>query len=144
MEPAFSAGQCPSSACKAVKQSNPLLNAVFASSYVIFSASSTLTRGIFCSNFFSLRNCKVLKTKQNKKEYIKILFSEIGTKLLCFYIVKYFTCIRHRRSALALKRDLLLEKFRRASSTSESSSGEPTLASNSQICLPTQLLVVNK
>lgn len=56
MIPEFSAGQCPSLACNAPRYSIPLLIAVLASSYVILSASSTLTRGIFCSNFFSLKN----------------------------------------------------------------------------------------
>lgn len=58
--------------------------------------------------------------------------------------INVFTCIRHNRSALALYSDLLSVNFRRASSTSESSSGEPASGSNSHICLPRKLLVLHK
>ena len=57
--PAFSAGQWPSLACKAEKKCAPLLTAVVAVSYVISSPSPTLTCGIVCLKFFSLKNCSL-------------------------------------------------------------------------------------
>lgn len=56
--PAFSAGQCPSLACRAEKKWTALLNDVVAFSYVISSSSSIFTCGIVCLKFFSLGNCQ--------------------------------------------------------------------------------------
>ena len=55
--PEFSAGQWPSLACKAEKKLADLLNAAVVFSYVTSSPSSTLTAGIVCLKFFSLRIC---------------------------------------------------------------------------------------
>jgi hypothetical protein len=55
--PEFSAGQWPSLACKAERKLADLLNVVVVFSYVTSSPSSTLTAGIVCLKFFSLKIC---------------------------------------------------------------------------------------
>ena len=71
-EPALSAGQWPSLACKAKKKCAPLLIAVFAIAYVISSPSPIFTCGIICLKFFSLKNCRFFN--QMKWELVKNKF----------------------------------------------------------------------
>lgn len=57
---------------------------------------------------------------------------------------KINTCIRHMRSLLALTRKRLSKKNRRDSSTAARSSAVPASGSNSHVCRPRKLLVLNK
>lgn len=92
--PAFSAGQCPSLACKADRKQAALLNAVVAFSYEITSPSSTLTGGIVCLKLFSLKNCNgvdIYKTKkgQSKKSLTN---QNQSTLILCIVSMKQIKC----------------------------------------------------
>ena len=64
--PAFSAGQWPSLAWKAEKKCAPLLIAIMAVSFLIFSSSPTFTRGIVCLKFFSLKYCRFYFSRKKR------------------------------------------------------------------------------
>lgn len=91
---AFSAGQCPSLACKADRKWAALLNAVVAFSYEITSPSSTLTGGIVCLKFFSLKNCNGVDIYKTKKGQSKKSLNNQNqsTLILCIVSMKQIKC----------------------------------------------------